>query len=139
MCTLYNMESPELCHTLALMAKWLASTYVDPKGLEPFLACRLVALDKRPGVRPIGICETARRIIAKAILAVTSEDIQEVAGSQQLHAGQPAGIEAAVHAMRESFQNDDTEAVLLVDPIPMPLMLSIGRWLYTTLVNYAPH
>ena len=115
MCTSYKTESDDLCHALALMAKRLASFYVDTKGLEPFLACRLVALDKRPGVRPIGICETSRRIIAKAILAVTSEDIQEVAGSQQLCAGQPAGAEAVVHAIRESFQDDDTEAVLLVD------------------------
>ena len=39
---------------------------VDPNGLSALLACRLVALDKNPGVRPIGICETVRRIIAKA-------------------------------------------------------------------------
>ena len=46
---------------------------------------------------------------------MTSEDIQKVAGSQQLCAGQPAGAEAVVHAIRESFQDDDTEAVLLLD------------------------
>ena len=28
--------------------------YVDPKGLEAFVACRLIALDKRPGVGSIG-------------------------------------------------------------------------------------
>ena len=94
------------------MVKRLTSSYVDIEGLEPFLASRLVALDKRPRVRPIGVCETAHRMIAKAILA---EDIQEVAGSQQLCAGQPAGVEAVVHGVRESFQNNDTEAVLLVD------------------------
>ena len=69
LCTSYKTESDDLCYALALMAKQLASSYVDTEGLEPFLACRLVALNKRPGVRPIGISETARRIIAKAILA----------------------------------------------------------------------
>ena len=42
-----------------------------------------------------------------SLLHVTSEDIEEVAGSQQLCVGQPAGAEAVVHAIRESFQNDD--------------------------------
>ncbi len=42
-------------------------------------------------------------------------DIQDAAGSLQLCAGQIAGAEAAVHATRESFLNENTEAVLLVD------------------------
>ncbi len=79
----------------------------------PLLACRLIAFDKKPGVRPIGIGDTARRIIAKAILRVTRQDIQEVAGSVQLCAGQISGTEAAVHAARTLFNKDDTEAVLL--------------------------
>ena len=39
----------------------------------------------------------------------------DVAGSLQLCAGQIAGAESAVHATREAFLDDDTEAVLLVD------------------------
>ena len=115
MCTSYGKESDDLCHSLVLMARLLASSLVDPGGLAPLLASRLVALDKNPGVRPIGVCETVRRIITKAILVVIRGDIQDAAGSMQLCAGQPAGTEAAIHAMRESFHNVDTEAVLLVD------------------------
>lgn len=37
------------------------------------------------------------------------------AGSQQLCAGQKAGCEAAVHAMRNVFEDPATEGVLLVD------------------------
>ena len=88
---------------------------MEPRGLSSLLACRLIALDKCPGVRPIGICETARRIISKAVLSVAKADLQEAAGSLQLCAGQIAGIEAAVHAVREAFSNDDVDAVLLVD------------------------
>ena len=113
--TAFKAASKDLCHSLALMARHLSTTYVDPADLSPFLACPLIALDKNPGVHPIGICETARRIIAKAILSFTKGYIQEAAGSFQLCAGQCAGAEAAVHAMRESFTNPNTEAVLLVD------------------------
>ena len=68
-----------------------------------------MALDKRPGVQPIGVHDTARRITAKAtctcILAVTSEHIQEVAGSQQLCAGQLAGAEAVIYFLLFDSRN----------------------------------
>ena len=99
------------------MARRLSTTYVDPVGISQFLACRLIALDKNPGVRPIGICKTARRIIAKAILSVTNGDIPDAAGSLQQCPGQCTGTEAAVHAMRELFIKQSTETVLLVDAI----------------------
>ena len=89
--------------------------FCRPKLYLTPLACRLIALDKNPGVRSIGIGETARHIIAKAVLTVTRSDIQDAAGSVQLCAGQIAGAESAVHAVRESFKRDGTDAVLLVD------------------------
>ena len=63
----------------------------------------------------LGFCETSRRIIAKAVLSVTRQDIQQVAGSLQLCAGQVAGIDAAIHTMSHLFNDDASEAVLLVD------------------------
>ena len=88
---------------------------MDPAGLAAFTACRLIPLDKCPGVRPIGIAETSRRIVGKAIMTIIHQDLQAAAGSLQLCAGQPAGCEAAVHAMRTLFAETDAEAVLLVD------------------------
>ena len=75
----------------------------------------MIALDKCQGVRPIGVCETARRIISKAVLSTIKDDIQDAAGSLQLCVGQIAGIEAAIHFMTESFLSKSTEAVLLMD------------------------
>ena len=66
-------------------------------------------------MKPIGICETVPRIITKAVLHIIKYDLQEATGCQQLCAGQVSGIEAAFHAMKSSFENDDSEAVLLVD------------------------
>ena len=122
LCTSFKSSSSELCHSLALVAKRLCTELVDPTSIAPLMASCLISVDKNPGVRPIGIGDTAGRIIAKAILNITKailnitrQDVQEVAGSIQLCAGQIAGIEAAVHAVRSFLQSDETEAVLLID------------------------
>ena len=48
-------------------------------------------------------------------MKVFRPDIQKAAGSLQVCAGQSGGCEAAVHAMRDTFEEDDCDAVLLVD------------------------
>jgi len=115
LCTSFHRASDDLCASLALVARRLCTDMVDPKGLTAFVACRLIALDKCPGVRPIGVGEVVRRIVGKAVLATVKMDILEAAGPLQLCAGQDAGCEAAIHAMRSVFTDDTTEAVLLVD------------------------
>lgn len=83
--------------------------------MEAFLACRLIPLDKNPGLRPIGIGEVVRRVVGKAIMSTFRNNVVESVGSLQTCAGHEAGCEASVHAMREIFDEADTEAVLLVD------------------------
>ena len=100
MCSSYKGASSQLCHSLANLARLLASQKLYPGALTPFLSCRLIALNKKPGVRPIGICETARRIVFKAILHVVGEDVEEACGEIQKCSGFPAGLESAVHAMQ---------------------------------------
>ena len=114
-CTSFKSASTDLCRALAAVAHRLATEKVRPEGLEAFVACRLITLNKNPGVRPIGIGEVPRRIVAKAILKVTIDDIQSATGPLQVCAGHEAGIEAAIHTMRMSFDNESSEAILLVD------------------------
>ena len=45
----------------------------------------------------------------------TRIDVLEVCGADQLCAGTKAGIEAAVYALKELFEADETEGLLLVD------------------------
>ena len=115
LCTSFKGASTDLCESLAATARRLCSSYVDPHGLSAFVACRLIALDKCPGVRPIGIGETARRLMGKVIAKFLCDDIQEAAGPLQLCAGHKSGCESAVHAMRQVFESSETEAVILVD------------------------
>ena len=65
LCTSFKSASINLCHSLAITAQHLCMKFVDPLAIAPFLACRLIALNKNLGVHPIGIGDTARRITAK--------------------------------------------------------------------------
>ncbi|CAM1296179.1 Uncharacterised protein r2_g545 [Pycnogonum litorale] len=113
-CTGYKSYSQDLCISIAMVARRLASCSVDPKGIVALTSCRLVPLDKNPGVRPIGICEVLRRIISKSILSVVSYHITCITKVKQLCTGIESGCEAAVHAINASYIND-AHGVLLVD------------------------
>ena len=80
----FGNASDNLFHAIALLARMLCSEeLVDPKSIEGLVACRLISLDKSPGVRPIGIDEVLRRIIGKAILTVLKSDILNITDYQQ--------------------------------------------------------
>ena len=115
MCCSFKQASAELCTALAGVCRRICIEPVHPDGLSALVACRLIALNKCPGVRPIGVGEVPRRIMAKAVMSIVRDDVLKAAGPLQVCAGQNGGCEAAVHAMREIFANTDTHGVLLVD------------------------
>ena len=94
---------------------------MHPDCLTEYVAGRLVPLDKgdtkegKPGVRLVGVGEVLRRLVGKLLLGVIKDDITTAAGPLQTCTGVKAGIEAAIHAMRQVFESSETEAVLLVD------------------------
>ena len=98
-------ENKELREQLARLARLLASEIVDPCIVEALVACRLIPLNKNPSVRPIGVGEVIHRIIGKCIGWVVKKDIQKAAGPSQIEAGLQLGVEAAIHSMREIFDD----------------------------------
>jgi hypothetical protein len=115
MCCSFQKASSVLRDALAGTARRISSSFVDPEPLKPLTASRLIALDKCPGVRPIGVGEVSRRIMSKAILSIIRSDIQNTVGAHQLCVGQKSGCEAAIHALDALFDEDTTEGVLLID------------------------
>ena len=53
LCTFFQSSSVDLCSALASLTRRLYTSYVDPSGLYPLLASRLITLDKLPGVRQL--------------------------------------------------------------------------------------
>ena len=116
----YSYTGKELRESIASMARNLATRTLEIQedgstSIEAYLSCRLIPLDKLPGVRPIGIGEVNRRIIGKTVIATVKSQIVQCAAPLQLCAGQRSGCEAAVHAMTQAFDQDESEAILLVD------------------------
>ena len=111
----YKHEGKELREQIALLARKLATTVIDTDTIDALVCCNLIPLNKNPGVRPIGVGEILRRIIGKAIGWTLKSDVQTAAGPLQVATGVESGAEAAIHAMRDIFESDDCEAVVLVD------------------------
>ena len=111
----YGKLSDNVCDSIARMCRRLCTEYVDPISITSLVACRLIPLDKNPGVRPIGIGECLRRIMGKSVTNFLRPEIISSVGPLQLAAGMEGGCEAAIHAMNSLFQEDDCEGILLVD------------------------
>ena len=116
----FKAKGKELRVELATFARKLATEIVDPSTLEGYNICRLITLDKDPGsaelsIRPIGVGEVIRRIVGKTIIWSLSNEIQEAAGPLQVASGLKGGAEAAIHGMKLKFEEEASDAIILVD------------------------
>ena len=80
-----------------MLADWMANSPPPWAAYCALMACRLVALDKRPGVRPVGIGETLRRALAKLVMRAAGDQAKTAFGNLQLCAGVEASIEGVTH------------------------------------------
>ena len=115
-CKSFKRSSINLCKSIATLTRRLCTEFVDPLTIEPIVACCLIPLDKGNGdVCPIGVNEVIRRITGKCVTRVAKQDVINDSGAIQVCAGQESGREAAIHAMCNIFEPDETDAALLVD------------------------
>jgi hypothetical protein len=97
---------------------WIANGSPPWAAIRALKAGRLVALDKCPGIRPIGVGETWSRLFAKCVLFVARSEAKEACGVDQLCGGLEAGIEGGIHAMRSLWKahaEEEKWGFLLVD------------------------
>ena len=96
-------EGKILREEIAVFPRNLLKKSYHPFFLEAFTSCRLIPLDKNPGIRQMGVGEVLRRIVGKTVSGFLKEEIREAASSLHVCAGHNAGAEAAIHAMSQVF------------------------------------
>ena len=81
-----------------------ANNILEWEEIRAQKAKREIALKKLPaGVRPIGCGELLDRLCDKVMVFVTEDDVKNSCNADQLCSGIKAGIEGAVHSIRELF------------------------------------
>ena len=85
----FGNASDELCHAIALLLRMLCSEkLVNPKSMEGLVECRLISLDKSPGVRTLGIMPLLTSIISNntgnLIHIVFADDLTDVGQIHEL-------------------------------------------------------
>ena len=91
-----KVQQKNLFDAIVKLAQQICVTQINPAHFKELFACRLIPLDKCPGVR-------------------LKFDVEETVGNIQTCGGQQAGIEAAIHAMQEIYHKNESKALLLVD------------------------
>ena len=94
------MDIGELRLIFGDFVEWLGNGRPPWAGYRALMSVRMIALDKQPGIRPAGVGETWRRIMAKCLLRVAGPEAKDAYRAIQLAGGVEAGIEGAIHAMR---------------------------------------
>jgi len=112
----YGTHFRILADEIATLTRRLVTDTVPHNYISTLLACRLVPLKKKDNSnRPVAVGECLRQIVGKTITGLLKEDIIHAVGTLQTRAGLESGIEAAIHAVRKSFEKDNGECLLLVD------------------------
>ena len=106
----YGDAGKDLRRAYAKFVKVLCVKEIEDASLEAYLGCRLVPLNKNPGLRPIGVGEVLRRIAGKVVMFAAKKDVMESCCDVQMCSGHEAGCEAAIHAMKSIFEGEEAES-----------------------------
>ena len=93
-------HSGRLRDAMATWVDWLSNGSPPYAAYRAVNTVRTVALDKSPGVRPLGIGESWMRLWSDCSHTKTKVAATNACGNTQLCAGLRSGIEANLHAVR---------------------------------------
>ena len=100
----FGEDSARLRTSMASFVDWLAHGRPPWVGYCAFMLDCLIALDKQPGMRPVGVGETWRSIFSKIVLMVTGPEATMACRDDQLCPGLKSGIDGAVHGVRAIWE-----------------------------------
>ena len=95
----FRYASEEFRVVVVSLEDWMDNSSPPWAAYCALMACRLVTLDKRPGVSPVGIGETLLQALAKLVMRAAGDQAKTVCGNLHLCAGLEDGIEGGTHAV----------------------------------------
>ena len=105
----FGEASRELRLIVADFTEWLTNGRPSWAAYQAMMSSLMIALEKQPGVRPVGVGETWQQMMEKCLLRVTGQEAKATCGTEQLAGGVEAGIEGGIHAMRVLWQEHSQE------------------------------
>ena len=96
----FGTSSASVSEDMAAWTGWLANESPPWAAYRNIMAVRMVALEKFPGVRPVGIGEVCCRLVVKLFLQDKGVQAKEAYGSFNLCAGLEEIIEGAIYTLR---------------------------------------
>ena len=113
----HRAHSSHLRDEVATLATKICNQISPWSKVRALVSGSLIALDKCPSVRPTGIGECLRGIICKSVAEFKKINLEETCLTDQLACGLKAGIEGAIHALSDVFDDskEDGCGMLLMD------------------------
>ena len=106
------------CISVEITFDWLANKNLPWSVYHEFMSGRLIALEKNPGIRPVGIRETWRWIFDKCVLRVTGPESTNTCKYEHICYGLKAWIDGAIHGVQDMWDDNPSMGnwgFLLVD------------------------
>eukprot|EP00957_Ditylum_brightwellii_P159534 12144378-Ditylum_brightwellii.AAC.1 len=91
----FGAASLKLQEAVTKLTRWLASTRPAWAVYRTLVAGCLIAMDKCPGIHPVGVGKILLQMMGKCIIFVCREEATQACGIQLLCSGLKAGIEGA--------------------------------------------
>ena len=88
----FGAASGDLGLIVGNFMEWLGNGKTPWDAYSTLMSRRIIALDKKPGIRPIGVGETWCRMMAKCLLRVTGQEAKAAYRTAQLSVRVEAGI-----------------------------------------------
>ena len=83
----FGEDSNRLHNSVEIVFDWLYNDSLPWEAYRAFMSGRMVVLNKQPGVRPVGIGETWRRLFSNIVLKFTGPEATTACQDDQLCAG----------------------------------------------------
>ena len=77
----FGAASAELRLIFGEFIEWMSNGRPPWAAYRALMSGRLIALDKQPGIRPVGVGETWRRFMAKCLLKVAGPEAKAACGT----------------------------------------------------------